>query len=576
MKTAFRLIGFLRGMFGWVILSVLLGGATVASSVALMGTSAYLISAAALHPSIAALEVAIVGVRFFGLARGVLRYLERLASHNANFRLLARLRVWFYRVVEPLAPARLSDYRAGDLLTRAVGDINTLEDFFVRALAPPAAAALVLVGVCWFTVGYAPASALALAVAFLLAGLAAPLLLLVLSRAPARRQVTLRASLNALLTDGILGLADTLAFGAEGQQQARLNDLTAELAALERRQAWIAALSAGLMSLFAHGGAWAVLVLAIPLVAAGRLEGVMLAVLALAAQATFEAAAPLPQSALTFESSLAAGRRLFEIAEAHTAVEIPPVPLPLPPIPHLEVRSLRFRYAPDDPLALDGLDLDLAPGRSVALVGPSGAGKTTLIRLLLRLWDYSEGQIRLGGADLHCLDPEAVRSRFAVVAQNAYIFDATIEENLRLARPGASKDELLQALEAAQLADFVNRLPQGLNTWVGEHGVRLSGGERQRLALARALLQDAPILLLDEPVAHLDALTARAVLETILASASGRSLLLCTHSLMLLERVDEICVLRGGRIVESGDLNSLMVHKGLLYSYFQIQQDQLL
>ena len=576
MRTALRLIGFLRGMTGWVILSVLLGASTVASSVALMGTSAYLISAAALRPSIAALEVAIGGVRFFGLARGVLRYLERLASHNANFRLLARLRVWFYRAVEPLAPARLADYRAGDLLTRAVEDINTLEDFFVRALAPPAAAALVLVGVCWFTIGYAPSSALALGGAFLLAGLAAPLLLLALSRAPARRQVALRASLNALLTDGIQGLADTLAFGAEGEQQARLNDLNAELAALERRQAWIAGLSAALMSLFSHGGAWAVLVLAIPLVAAGRLEGVMLAVLALAAQASFEAAAPLPQSALTFESSLAAGRRLFEIAEDQAAVVIPPVPITLPPATRLEVRGLRFRYAPDDPPALDGLDLDLAPGRSVALVGPSGAGKTTLMRLLLRLWDYSEGQIRLGGADLRCLDPEAVRSRFAVVAQNPYIFDATIEENLRLARPWATQDELLGSLEAAHLADFVSRLPQGLNTWVGEHGLRLSGGERQRLALARALLQDAPILLLDEPVAHLDALTARAVLEAILASARGRSLLLCTHSLILLEQVDEICVLRGGRIVERGDFGSLLVHKGLLYSYFQIQQDQLM
>ena len=520
---------------------MLLGFLTVGSSIGLMATSAWIIATAALHPSIAVLQVAIVGVRFFGIARGVFRYLERLASHQVTFRVLARLRVWFYAALEPLAPARLMQYRSGDLLSRIVADIGTLENFYIRAVAPPLVALLVA-GLMWIFLGsFDPRLAWAVIAMMLLAGVGVPLLSQLLSRQPGSRVVTVRAGLNAALVDGIQGTADLVAFRAEAAQVRQVRALSDALGRDQARLAGIGGLDNALGSLLTSLAVVVVLALAIPLVTAGRIAGVSLAVLALATAASFEAVLPLPLAAQFLASSLAAARRLFEVVDGgglmppsagdfatDREAEILVSLTPAPPV-SIEVRHLTLRYAAGEPPALDDITFSVPAGGCVAIVGASGAGKSSLANALLRFWEPEAGEIRLDGCDLRDVAPEAVRQQIGVVAQQTHLFNMTIGDNLRLARHGATQAEIEAAARAAQIHDWIISLPEGYDTWVGEQGLRLSGGERQRLAIARALLKNAPVLILDEPTANLDTASERDLLAALAPLMVGRTTLIITH-----------------------------------------------
>ncbi len=594
--------------FAWrMALATLLGFATVASGIGLMTTSAYLIAAAALQPSIAELQVAIVGVRFFGIARGVARYLERYVSHDLTFRLLARLRVWFYARLEPLAPARLLAYRSGDLLSRIVADIGTLEDFYLRALAPPLVSLLVATLVGVLLGSFDPRLALTLLLFLALAGLGLPFLVHLLVRATGPRLVRVRGELNAQLVDGIQGVADLLAFGGEGQHLARVQTLGGNLGALQGRLARVGGLHLALSGLLMNLAILAVLAVAVPLVRAGQVDGVYLALLVMAAISAFEAVLPLPQAFQHLAGSLEAARRLFEVVDVDDpdkpgraqegelgkplrepprvegelagAAGIPgrmgadPLPAPV----GLEVEGLSFAYEGGGPLALDSVDLCLPKGGLLAVVGPSGAGKTTLIRLLLRFWEPARGRILLGGRDLGTYPEEELRRLVAVVSQHTHLFNTTVRENLLLARPEASEEEMVAAARQAQIHEFVQSLPLGYETWIGEQGQRLSGGQRQRLAIARALLKNAPILLLDEPTANLDALTERQVMDGLQPLLAGRTTLLVTHRLAAagpvvgMESAGQVVVMRAGRVVERGQHSDLMRLGGLYRRMWDLQ-----
>jgi ATP-binding cassette subfamily C protein CydCD len=579
------LLSSLAPQAAWIALAALLGAATIASGLGLMAVSAYLLSAAALQPSIALLSVPIVAVRAFGLARGVLRYLERLVAHTVSLRLLTRLRVWFYTAVEPLAPAGLQSAHSADLLSRAVADVDLLQEFYVRAAAPPLAALLVAAGAAAWLWSFDPSLAAALLAGLALVGLALPALSGALARRPAAAAASARALLATLVVDGVQGLPDLAAFGQTARWSARLRSAGQALAAAQRRQAAVNALQTALGSLLSNLCLCLVLVLGIVLVAAARLPGVYLAALVLGAAAAFEAVLPLPAAAQALAQGLAAARRLVAFgAPAALPPSNPIAPAasePAPPvgcrakpgIPLLRARDLRFTYEPGQPPALDGLTFDLPAGRRVALVGPSGAGKTTLLNLLCGFWPYTHGELWLDGVERRAWEPEAARRRLAVVPQAPYFFNATLRDNLRLACPAASDADLAQALSQAQLQTFLAGLPAGLDTVVGEHGLRLSGGERQRLALARALLQQAPLLVLDEPTANLDPLTERGVLAALLSASAGpaRAALLITHRLVGLEALDEILVLDRGRLVERGPHAALLAAGGLYARLWALQ-----
>ncbi len=571
-----RLLSLLSPFRWWMALAILLGALTVGSGVGLMATSAYLISAAALHPSIAALAVPIVGVRFFGIARGVFRYLERYVSHLVSLRVLSRLRVWFYEAVEPLAPARLADRRSGDLLARIVADIDTLQDFFARAIAPPAVAVAIAVSVGLFLWRFHAYLALALVVTFVVSGVGVPLLVRLLSREPGAAWIAVRGRLHARLVDDIQGMADLVAFGQTGRASARLRALGDELARIQGRLAWVNGLQSALGNLLMNTGMWALLVLAVGLVGTGEFSGVYLAMLALAMLAAFEAVLPLPLAAQSSESALAAARRLFEIIDSRPSVRDAPV-LNTPARERgaggegLRVRNLHFAYAPGDPPALNGVSFDLPTGRRLAIVGPSGAGKSTLVNLLLRFWDFTDGEIWLDGTPLQSYTGEEVRRVIGVISQQTYLFAATIRENILLARPTATEEEVIRAAQQALVHEFIQSLPQGYDTWVGERGLQLSGGERQRIAIARALLRDTPVLILDEPTANLDPATERDLLATVHQAMGGRTVLMLTHRLVGMELMDEILVLRSGKVVERGTHAALLAAGGLYRRMWELQ-----
>ena len=573
--TARRLLWLAAPFARQMALAVLLGFATIASGIGLMTTSAYLISKAALQPSIADLQVAIVGVRFFGIARGVFRYLERYVSHEVTFRLLARLRVWFYRALEPLAPARLMDYRSGDLLSRIVADIGTLENFYLRVIAPPCVAVMIAVLAALIMGAFDPWLAVALLGFMVLAGVGVPLLARTLSRPAGRGLVLVRAELNSALLDGIQGVADLLSAGKGARHRERVRALSREVGGLQARLASIGGMSNALKGLLMNLATLAILLIAIPLVSSGQLDRVYLALLVLAVLSSFEAVWPLPQAFQNLDSSLEAGRRLFEIVDADPVVIDPADPLPIPAGWGLQVQDLSLSYGPGEPPALDGISLALPRGHRLAVVGPSGAGKSTLVQVLLRFWDYQAGQILLEGRELREFGHEDLRRRIAVVSQRSHLFNATVRDNLLLARPGASQAEIIQAAEQAQIHSFIQSLPHGYDTWIGEQGLRLSGGERQRLVIARAILKNAPLLILDEPTAHLDALIERELMATLQELAVDRSVLLITHRLLGLERLDEILVLRAGRIIERGRHHDLVQMGGYYRRMWELQNQVL-
>ena len=568
----FRLLSFLKGSWNWVALSVLLSTLTIGSSIALIGTSSWLISTAALHPSVADLGVSVVGVRFFGIARGLFRYLERLVSHNVTFRLLARLRVWFYEKLEPLAPARLMEYKSGDLLARVIGDVETLENFYVRVISPSLTAiATGLIVSLFFAFFYLPI-AWTLIGFFLLLGLVLPLLAQLFSQRSGRRLIADRAELQTQLVDGIQGIADLLAFGRGTERTEQIAEIGHRYGRTQNQMARINGLYSALGTLFTNLGLWLVLALTIPQVTSGHIKGVMLGTFALMTLASFESVNPLPLAAQMWNASREAARRLFEVVDSEPAVKEDTRNW-MRDIrgSNIEFSNIEFTYPTQFTPALRNLNFQLREGTSIAIVGPSGAGKSTVANLLLRFWDYAAGEIRLGGVSLKAQDPEDVRKTIALVSQNSYFFNTSIRENLRLARRWLTQEEMESAARAAQIHEFITSLPKGYDTLIGEQGLRLSGGERQRLAIARALLKDAPVLIFDEPTANLDPLTEKEVLRTVFETKRGKTSLLITHRLVGLENVDRILVMENGQVVEFGTHEELLKHPGLYRRLWDLQ-----
>jgi ATP-binding cassette subfamily C protein CydC len=568
-----RLLRLAAPLWKEILLAVVLGCATIASGVGLLGLSAYVIALAALRPPIADLQVAIVGLRFLGIARGVFRYLERWVSHNVAFRLLTRLRLWFYQRLEPLAPARLMQYRSGDLLSRIVADVGILEQFFVRILAPPLVAAGIALGLTLFLQRFSSTLALTLLVGLALSGAVVPVLVLRLGRNLGRRSVETRADLTATLVEGVQGCADLIAFGRDSDHLERVRSLSGQSCWLGAQQVNVSGWSSALSGLLMNLTTIAILVAAIPMVSQGGLKGVDLALLVVVAIASFEAVGPLPSALQQLETHLSAAQRLYQIVDSSPAVSEPTTPVGRPRHFDIEVRELSFRYAADSQPALRGVSFRLEEGRRLAVVGQSGAGKSTLIQLLLRFWDYEQGQITLGGRDLKDYRSDDLRQVISVVSQQTHLFNDTIRANLLLARPEATEPDLVRAAMMAQIHEFVLGLPDGYDTWIGEGGLRLSAGERQRLVVARALLKDAPILILDEPTASLDVLTERALLRSLRELMRGRTSLIITHRLSGLEDVDRILVLHRGRIVEQGSHQELLRAGGMYRRMWSLQAE---
>jgi ATP-binding cassette subfamily C protein CydCD len=574
-KTAYvhRLLSFFKPYLREVLASAALGTLTIASSVALMGASAWIISMAALHPNVAVLQVAIVGVRTFGISRGISRYLERLVSHNLTFKILTRLRVWFYESLVPLAPARIMDFRAGDLLSRITSDIKTLEDFYIRSIAPPIVAVLIGIGTGIFLAQYQPILGLVLGGLFLVSGLIIPILIRWLARKPGQALVESRTELSGNLLDFVGGLPDLMVFGQTAQKLDQIRRLDRKYHQAQLRLSRVSGLNAGLLIFFSNLGMWLVMVLAIPLIHSGELPGVMLAALALITLSAFEAVQSLPQAMETLSSSLASGERLFEVLDAEPAVIDPEVPQSFPSRIAIQSKHLAFTYPGSPVPALKAIDFVIREGKTIAIVGPSGSGKTTLGNLLLRFWGGYQGEIIVGekGIPLNSLAQEDIREHISVISQGDALFQDTIRYNIALGNPGAQLKDIIRAAEKAHIHDLIQGLPDGYDTQVGERAQGFSAGEAQRISIARAVLKDAPLFLLDEPTANLDPVTEKAILETLFGILRDKTAILITHRLAGLENADQILVLVGGEIVERGTQAELLSQNGVYRSMWVTQ-----
>jgi ATP-binding cassette subfamily C protein CydC len=571
-RSLLPLLRIIRLYWGRVLFSILLGIATICAGVGLLSTSAYLISSAALHPSIADLQIAIVGVRFFGLFRAVLRYLERLVSHSVNLRILSRLRSDLYSQIEPGAPANLHPQRSGDLLERVIGDLDTLENFFVRVFAPGITAAVLTIGLSLFLGEYGVQIGIILGAGLFINGFIIPVTGILFSSKYAKSLSLDKANYSAASVEFLQGLEDLTANGVEEDWLEKMGSIQREMGekqlALNRLGTGFSSTSLLAMNLTVL----AALTAAIPLVNQSELSGVMLAVVLLFVTSSFEATASMPQAAQYFASSREAAKRLFEFGQ-----EGNPVPENEDPKqekrPYLKLSRLSFRYPGEEHNVLENFNLTLEKGQIRAIIGLSGSGKSTLFDLLMGFYQPSEGEILLNERTNTEFGVDHWRKHFGMVGQSVYLFNTTIRENLLLADPSAEDVKLLNVLNQAGLSDWFAGQVEGLDTWIGEHGLRISAGERQRLGIARVLLLDPDFILLDEPTANLDPINEKMIFSTLRSVFQQKGILLVTHRLDLLHDVDEVLVLKRGKIVDRGNPVELLARDGIYKNMLSIQKE---
>ncbi len=560
-----------------LLLAALLGSFAIVCSIGLLATSGFLIVRAAEMPAVLQLTVAIVAVRFFGTFRAAARYGERLTSHDLAFRQLADLRRSFFEALRPLVPASLPGLRGGDILSRFVADVDTLQDLYLRVLLPPLIAVLAVVAAVVTAALVLPAAAVVLLCALLAGGTVVPVVSAAVAGSAGRRQAVERARLSIELLEALDGAAELAVLGRAHERVTMLGAADARLAALARRDAVAGGLAVTLGSMVSGVALVGVLAVALPAVQSGRISGPLLGLLALLTLAAFEAVTELPAAARRLSACSAAAERLAEIERHPVLVADPARPVALAAATEVALRVRGVTVYGDSvagsgrPL-LSGVDLDLEAGRAVALVGASGAGKTTLAHLMVRFADPAAGTISYGGVDLRALEQDELRRRVLLCAQDAHLFNTSIAENLRLARTDAGDDELIAALRAVGLGPFVAALPDGLGTLVGQNGAELSGGQRRRLITARGLVATAPVVIFDEPAAHLDPAGAEALHQRLCDEReNGRAVLVIAHALNGLDRFDEIIVLDQGRVVERGDHSALLAAGG---RYARLALDQ--
>ncbi len=572
MKTIFRIIALGRDFKSWMLLAAVMGFLTVGSGIGLMMTSAYIIAKAAVQTPISDLQVAITGVRFFGIVRGIFRYLDRYISHQVTFKILARLRVWFFQRLEGIIPSKGRDFSSGDLLARAVNDIDSLEHVFVRVISPP----LVFVAVLILTSGLLGIFSLRYSIAFCLVFLGSSIILpagtFLISDEIGRKIVRLRSDLNELSVDILQGLSELEVFGRQMEWKEKLMTMQGDLLRLEHKMNTVQAAHENLTGLVMNFTIWILLRYAIPDVTLGTLNGVYLSVITIGIMASFEISSQIPLAVQYLGKSIEASERLLNITlanEAITATRV--IATTVPATYDLSFRDVSFSYG-DSPFKLQHISLEVKENEMIGIVGSSGAGKSTIVNLLTKMWMCDTGNIFLGGIDYAHLDASIVRSMISVVPQTVHLFTGTIRENLLIAKSDATDAELHEAVRAAGLNEFVESLPRGFDTHIGELGRTLSGGEQKRLGIARALLRNSPIVIMDEATSQLDYSNEINILTTIGTLRGSKTVIFVTHRFTRMEMFDRIYVLSNGKLIEEGSHIELLALGGSYSRLFNSQQ----
>jgi ATP-binding cassette subfamily C protein CydC len=541
-----RLLLLFKPYWGWMALGILLSLITILANVGLMALSGWFITAMALA-GVAGISIdyfsPAAGIRGLAIARTAGRYAERVVTHEATFKMLSGLRQWFYLHLEPLAPAALQHYHSGDLLSRIRADIDALENIYLRVISPSIVAFIASSFFIYFLAQYHLTLAWIELALLLIAGVLTPLIVNRLSQASGKKIVRLSTALRTEVIDSVQGMGELLIYSAAEQQAQKINTLSEKLLEQQRHRVRYHSVSQAVLNLCANLALLLVVIISIPLVTHLSMPAPQLAMLALFTLASFEAVLALPLAFQTLPETLASARRIFAIIDAKPLVSEPKTASPIPQHYDIDCQQVSFRYHPQAPHAIKQLSFHLKTGKRLGIVGQSGSGKSSIVNLLLRFWEANSGEIYFGGHPLTAYNSDDCRQYFSVVTQHSHFFNSTIKRNLLLANKNASEQQIETVCRVAQIHDFIISLPEGYDTWVGEAGIKLSGGQLKRLTIARALLKDTPVLILDEPGEGLDSKTEHAVLKAVFDYKKDSSILLITHRNVGLDAMDDILVL---------------------------------
>ena len=564
-QTLIKILKLLSHYKWWMLLASLMGFLTIGSSIGLLMTSAYVIAKAALHPHIGELSIAIVGVRFFGISRGLLRYAERLFSHEVTFNLLAKFRVWFFKSIEPLVPSKTGKFTSGDLLARVVSDVESLEHVFIRVLSPPFVAFAIGVLVSAIFAFFNVVFVIAFLVPYLLAGVGVPYLTYKLSAKYGEDIILLRARLTELSLDGIEGKNELIFFGKVENHNSEFNEVNRRLIKLQRKMKLISGMNESLIGLSMNIAVIIIFITSIPLVQNGLINGISLSVLTLGTMVAFEAVLPIPLALQYLNSSIKAGDRLFQITEQ--TIEDEKNKSPNLNGDNIELKNVCFSYRENEEV-LKEISIKIDTNEKIAIIGGSGAGKSSIINLLLNFWKTNSGSITIDNIDYNEISEEEIRAEYSVIPQKVFLFSDTIKGNLLIAKPDATDEDLWNVLQKAELKYLVESLPNKLDTWIGNQGKQLSGGERKRIAIARAILKDSNIFICDEITADLDSVNEMNIINTIHSVTKEKSLIYITHRLVDMDKFDSIYLIENGKIVSVGSHAELITNSDEYQKYF--------
>lgn len=572
MSIIFRLLKLVNPFKWWMLLAAFLAFLTIGSSVGLLMTSAYIIAKAALHPSIAELQVGIVGVRFFGITRGIFRYLERLISHKTTFNLLAHFRVTFFKAFKNLSPAQIIYYKSADLFDRIFADIQYLENFYVRAIAPPLVALISSVAV-WLLFGmFSSVLAIILLGFHLLAGFILPYFTYKIHSGIEKKILDLKNKINIKLIDNIQGLSELIIFNRQDEYLNELENMDQKLSVLQRFSSNFHLLHEAVVGLLMNGAVVSILIMGDHEIVSNNLPALYLPVLVLGVMASFEMIMPLPDAIRFIDNSERVGRRLFEIMDLSEQEKQTGIKAKNFKNGDIVFEDVHFSYNPDQQSVLNDISMIIKEGSKVAIVGPSGAGKTSFGYLLQGFQKCTKGAITIGGLDIKTIPEDQIQQNIAFIAQNSYAFSGSVAENLRMVAEDAEDEKLISVLRQVQLEQFTSPSAEGLNSWVGEHGSRLSGGERQRLFAARAILKKSPIIIFDEITTGLDSITEENLLNSLFEIFKEKTLIFITHKTTRLSEMDTIFVFNQGKIAEYGTPEKLLAGNGYFKHMYTNQQ----
>lgn len=573
MKIIGLMTALMKKHIPFVLLSLLMALLTILSNIGMLSASSVLISRAALHPDVLDLMVLIVAVRFFGISRGVFRYVERIISHNTTFKILSSLRKWFFKSFNESYSENRKQFKTGNIYTKLVNDVDTLKEFFLRVIYPLFTAILVLIVTAVFLALFSLKVSVTYITFYIFCGFILPIMLFYINTKLMKKESILKGEINLLLLDILNGVLEMSVYSLKDMLSNKYNSLRYELNQVQKKKAVITSFGDNLYSFSVTLLMGVTLMESAPLAASGMLKGIYYAMLPLAIMASFEALLPMPNIFYKFSESSTAGKNIFSIIKASkqdTSLTEGNVSNS-----SLSVKNLSVSEKDNGSFILKDISFELPAGKKLAIVGISGSGKSTLLRTLLGFMDYSEGSITLGGIPYLMLNMDTIRKHYSYVEQNPYVFNTSIRENLLIADPNANEAVVKAVLDTAQVSDFIYELPEGIETLLGQFGSKVSGGEKQRLAISRALIKNSPLLLLDEPTASLDIELEQKLVDAIHSYLKDRSCIWVTHRLISMDKMDEIIVLEKGVIKEKGTHSELLKLRGLYYKLWNTQKQYL-